>query len=57
MPIEILRRPERSLNTFLTRLKAIRISEIFGVAGDYAFSVDDAVVNFPESSGSAAAMN
>jgi indolepyruvate decarboxylase len=31
----------------LGRLKAIGISEIFGVAGDYAFSVDDAVVKFP----------
>ena len=28
----------------LGRLKAIGISEVFGVAGDYAFSVDDAVV-------------
>jgi indolepyruvate decarboxylase len=25
---------------------AIGISEIFGVAGDYAFSIDDAVVDF-----------
>jgi indolepyruvate decarboxylase len=31
----------------LTRLKAIGISEVFGVAGDYAFPVDDAVANFP----------
>jgi indolepyruvate decarboxylase len=31
----------------LRRLKAIGISEVFGVAGDYAFSVDDAVVKFP----------
>src|SRR5262249_25797889 len=32
----------------LKRLKAIGISEIFGVAGDYAFPEDDAIVNFPE---------
>jgi indolepyruvate decarboxylase len=31
----------------LGRLKALGISEIFGVAGDYAFSVDDAIVKFP----------
>jgi TPP-dependent 2-oxoacid decarboxylase len=32
----------------LARLKAIGISEVFGVAGeDYAFSVDDAIVKFP----------
>lgn len=31
----------------LARLKAIGISEVFGVAGDYAFPVDDAVANFP----------
>ncbi len=31
----------------LGRLKSIGISEVFGVAGDYAFSVDDAVVKFP----------
>ena len=31
----------------LACLKAIGISEVFGVAGDYSFSVDDAVVKFP----------
>jgi indolepyruvate decarboxylase len=31
----------------LARLKAIGISEVFGVAGDYAFPVDDAVVATP----------
>jgi indolepyruvate decarboxylase len=31
----------------LGRLKAIGISKIFGVAGDFAFPVDDAVVNDP----------
>jgi indolepyruvate decarboxylase len=31
----------------LARLKALGISEIFGVAGDYAFPEDDAIVNFP----------
>ena len=39
--------PGTVIEHVLTRLKAIGISEIFGVAGDYAFSVDDAVVNFP----------
>jgi indolepyruvate decarboxylase len=29
----------------LARLMAIGISKVFGVAGDYAFPVDDAVVN------------
>jgi indolepyruvate decarboxylase len=31
----------------LARLNAIGISEVFGVAGDFAFPVDDAVVNSP----------
>jgi len=31
----------------LARLKALGISEIFGVAGDYAFPEDDAIVKFP----------
>jgi indolepyruvate decarboxylase len=31
----------------LARLKAIGISEVFGVPGDYAFPVEDAIVNFP----------
>jgi len=31
----------------LGRLKALGISEIFGVAGDYAFPEDDAIVKFP----------
>jgi indolepyruvate decarboxylase len=31
----------------LGRLKAIGISEVFGVAGDYAFPVEDAIVPFP----------
>jgi len=30
----------------LARLKAIGISEVFGVAGDYAFPVEDAIVRF-----------
>jgi len=29
------------------RLKAIGISEVFGVQGDYTFPVEDAIVNFP----------
>jgi thiamine pyrophosphate-dependent enzyme len=32
----------------LARLKAIGISKVFGVAGDYAFPVDDAVVGSPD---------
>ncbi|MGC2681073.1 MAG: thiamine pyrophosphate-binding protein [Candidatus Nitrosopolaris sp.] len=31
----------------LGRLKSIGIDHVFGVAGDYAFPVDDAIVNFP----------
>jgi indolepyruvate decarboxylase len=31
----------------LGRLKAIGISEIFGVPGDYAFPIEDAIVSFP----------
>lgn len=36
---------ETVIEHVLARLKAIGISKVFGVAGDYAFSVDDAVVN------------
>jgi indolepyruvate decarboxylase len=31
----------------LSRLNAVGISEVFGVAGDYAFPVDDGVVRTP----------
>jgi TPP-dependent 2-oxoacid decarboxylase len=31
----------------LSRLKDLGISKVFGVAGDFAFSTDDAIVNFP----------
>jgi hypothetical protein len=31
----------------LSRLRAVGISEVFGVPGDYAFPVQDAIVNFP----------
>ena len=31
----------------LSRLKDIGITKIFGVPGDYAFAVEDAIVNFP----------
>lgn len=31
----------------LSRLKDLGISKVFGVAGDFAFSIDDAIVNFP----------
>ena len=30
----------------LARLKAIGVSSIFGVPGDYAFPVEDAIVNY-----------
>jgi len=36
---------ETVIEHVLARLKAIGISKVFGVAGDYAFSVDDAVMN------------
>jgi indolepyruvate decarboxylase len=39
--------PETVIEHVLVRLKALGISEVFGVAGDYAFSVDDAVVKYP----------
>ena len=38
--------PETVVQHVLARLKSIGISDIFGVAGDYAFSVDDAIVAF-----------
>lgn len=31
----------------LTRLQALGITDVFGVPGDYAFPVEDAIVNFP----------
>jgi indolepyruvate decarboxylase len=31
----------------LSRLKDIGISKVFGVAGDFAFPIEDAIVNFP----------
>ena len=31
----------------LSRLKDLGISKVFGVAGDFAFPIDDAIVNFP----------
>jgi TPP-dependent 2-oxoacid decarboxylase len=37
---------KRSLITSSPDLKSIGINHIFGVAGDYAFPVDDAIVNF-----------
>jgi indolepyruvate decarboxylase len=37
---------ETVIEHVLGRLKAIGVNHIFGVAGDYAFPVDDAVVNF-----------
>ena len=38
---------ETVIQHVLTRLKAIGVSEVFGVPGDYAFSVDDAIATFP----------
>jgi indolepyruvate decarboxylase len=37
---------ETVIEHVLGRLKSIGINHIFGVAGDYAFPVDDAIVNF-----------
>jgi len=31
----------------LSRLKDLGISKVFGVAGDFAFPIEDAIVNFP----------
>ena len=39
--------PVTVIEHVLSRLKALGISEIFGVAGDYAFPEDDAIVKFP----------
>ena len=39
---------ETVIEHVLARLKAVGISKVFGVAGDYAFSVDDAVVDSPD---------
>lgn len=39
--------PATVIEHVLERLKAIGISEVFGVAGDYAFPVEDAIVPFP----------
>jgi indolepyruvate decarboxylase len=39
--------PATVIEHVLERLKTIGISEVFGVAGDYAFPVEDAIVPFP----------
>lgn len=39
--------PVTVIQHVLGRLKDIGISEIFGVPGDYAFPIEDAIVNFP----------
>jgi indolepyruvate decarboxylase len=39
--------PTTVIEHVLGRLKAIGISEVFGVPGDYSFPVEDAIVNFP----------
>ena len=38
---------ETVIGHVLGRLKAIGIEDVFGVPGDYAFPVNDAVVNYP----------
>ena len=38
---------ETVIEHVLGRLKSIGIDHVFGVAGDYAFPVEDAIVNFP----------
>ena len=38
---------ETVIEHMLGRLKSIGIDHVFGVAGDYAFPVEDAIVNFP----------
>jgi indolepyruvate decarboxylase len=38
--------PVTVIEHVLARLKAVGISEVFGVPGDYAFAVQDAIVNF-----------
>jgi hypothetical protein len=40
--------PATVIEHVLERLKTIGISEVFGVAGGYAFPVEDAIVSFPE---------
>lgn len=41
--------PTTVIEHVLSRLREIGISAIFGVPGDYAFAVEDAIVNFPAS--------
>ena len=38
---------ETVIGHVLGRLKAIGIEDVFGVPGDFAFPVNDAVVNYP----------
>src|SRR5580698_3163620 len=48
---EILQDPMQSSTTViehvLSRLKDIGISKVFGVAGDFAFPIEDVIVGFP----------
>src|SRR5580698_4146917 len=48
---EILQDSKQSSTTViehvLSRLKDIGISKVFGVAGDFAFPIEDAIVGFP----------
>ena len=39
--------PRTVVEHVLGRLKALGISEVFGVAGDFAFPIEDAIVGFP----------
>jgi indolepyruvate decarboxylase len=39
--------PRTVIEHVLARLSAVGISKVFGVAGDFAFPIEDAIVNFP----------
>jgi len=43
----VKRVPATVIDHVLSRLKDIGITKIFGVPGDYDFTVSDAIVNFP----------
>ena len=40
--------PKTVIEHVLGRLQNIGIQDIFGVPGDFAFPVNDAIVNYPE---------
>ena len=39
--------PKTVIEHVLSRLKDLGISKVFGVAGDFAFPIEDAIVGFP----------